>query len=98
MTNTRATSYPKDPLFWLTLGTFGSHRALTTVICARMLMVRRRRIFSRDPRYYPQPDTFMPERFLKDGKINPDVRDPRVFAFGYGRRCVPTSGDLHSHR
>ena len=43
-------------------------------------------MFSRDPRYYPQPERFMPERFLKDGKINPDVRDPRVFAFGYGRR------------
>ncbi|RPD54263.1 CyP450 monooxygenase [Lentinus tigrinus ALCF2SS1-6] len=46
-------------------------------------------IFSRDPRYYPQPERFMPERFLKDGKLDPDVRDPRVFAFGYGRRICP---------
>ncbi|PIL29320.1 cytochrome P450 [Ganoderma sinense ZZ0214-1] len=45
--------------------------------------------FSRDPRVYPDPETFDPERFLKDGKINPDVQDPSTFAFGYGRRICP---------
>ncbi|PIL29308.1 cytochrome P450 [Ganoderma sinense ZZ0214-1] len=44
---------------------------------------------SRDPNVYPDPDVFMPERFLKDGELNPDVRDPATFAFGYGRRICP---------
>lgn len=34
---------------------------------------------------YPEPSKFKPERFLKDGKLNPAVRDPNV-AFGFGRR------------
>ncbi|KAF8874410.1 putative CyP450 monooxygenase [Infundibulicybe gibba] len=42
-----------------------------------------------DPIMYPQPHEFIPERFLKDGRINRDVRDPRVAAFGYGRRICP---------
>ena len=31
---------------------------------------------------------FQPERYLKDGKLNPDVRNPDCAAFGYGRRSV----------
>jgi cytochrome P450 len=34
---------------------------------------------------YPKPEEFRPDRFLKNGKLNPDVRDS-VAAFGYGRR------------
>ncbi|KAI0373553.1 CyP450 monooxygenase [Pilatotrama ljubarskyi] len=45
--------------------------------------------YSRDPRHYSDPETFMPERFLKDGKLNPDVLDPTEIAFGYGRRICP---------
>ncbi len=45
------------------------------------------RAFAHDPRKYPEPEKFMPERYLtREGKLNPDVRDPRTFAFGYGRR------------
>jgi hypothetical protein len=36
--------------------------------------------------------SFKQERFLKDGKINKDIRDPTTMAFGYGYRyqcCVP---------
>jgi hypothetical protein len=32
--------------------------------------------------------TFKPERYLKDGKINPDILDPMVATFGFGRRSV----------
>ncbi|KZP30151.1 cytochrome P450 [Athelia psychrophila] len=42
-----------------------------------------------DPEVYPEPSVFNPERFLKDGKINPDVPDPELASFGYGRRVCP---------
>ena len=31
---------------------------------------------------------YQPERYLKDGKANPDVMDPSSVAFGFGRRLV----------
>ncbi|KDQ53918.1 hypothetical protein JAAARDRAFT_416633 [Jaapia argillacea MUCL 33604] len=43
----------------------------------------------RDPIAYPEPEEFKPERFLKDGELNPAVRDPDTAAFGYGRRICP---------
>ncbi|KAI0357869.1 CyP450 monooxygenase [Trametes cingulata] len=45
--------------------------------------------FSRDSRVYPDPERFIPERFLKDGKIDPAVQDPNTIVFGYGRRICP---------
>lgn len=42
-----------------------------------------------DPQDYPNPETFTPERFIKDGDINPDVLDPMRLAFGFGRRVCP---------
>ncbi|KZP16288.1 cytochrome P450 [Athelia psychrophila] len=42
-----------------------------------------------DPTVYPDPSVFNPERFLKDGKIDPDVQDPELVVFGYGRRICP---------
>ena len=40
----------------------------------------------RDSTVYPNPEVFNPERFLKDGKIDPTVFDPESRAFGAGRR------------
>ena len=40
-----------------------------------------------DPKVYNDPMEFQPERYLKDGKLNPDVEDPDA-AFGFGRRSV----------
>jgi len=40
----------------------------------------------RDPTIYPDPEAFNPDRFLKDGKINPTVFNPEDSVFGAGRR------------
>ncbi|KAJ7483530.1 cytochrome P450 [Mycena latifolia] len=42
-----------------------------------------------DEEMYPDPHTFKPERFLRDGKLDPSVRDPDTAAFGFGRRICP---------
>ncbi|KAI0373871.1 cytochrome P450 [Pilatotrama ljubarskyi] len=40
-----------------------------------------------DPDAYDQPEEFRPERFIRDGKLDPNVRDPYHIAFGFGRRA-----------
>ncbi|KAF9488920.1 cytochrome P450 [Pleurotus eryngii] len=42
----------------------------------------------RDEAYYPDADKFKPERFLKDGDIDPRLLDP-IPNFGFGRRICP---------
>jgi Cytochrome P450 len=39
-----------------------------------------------DERVYKNPEEFNPERFLKDGQLDPNVRSPEGAAFGFGRR------------
>ena len=39
-----------------------------------------------DPEDYPDPESFNPDRFIRDKAIDPDVRDPLPIAFGFGRR------------
>lgn len=39
-----------------------------------------------DEKVYPDPFTFNPERFLKDGKLDPSVQGLELAAFGTGRR------------
>jgi len=41
-----------------------------------------------DPATFSEPEEYNPERYLKDGKLNPNVLSPDV-AFGYGRRMCP---------
>ncbi|KAH9889950.1 cytochrome P450 [Cubamyces lactineus] len=43
----------------------------------------------RDPNIYPEPERFIPERFIRDGKLDPDILDPAKFVFGFGRRICP---------
>ncbi|EJD46777.1 cytochrome P450 [Auricularia subglabra TFB-10046 SS5] len=42
-----------------------------------------------DETTYPEPETFNPDRWLKDGRINTAVQDPRIVVFGLGRRICP---------
>ncbi|KAI0373666.1 cytochrome P450 [Pilatotrama ljubarskyi] len=42
-----------------------------------------------DPQMFAEPDEFRPERFIRDGKLNPDVLDPTTLVFGSGRRICP---------
>lgn len=42
----------------------------------------------KDPKVYPEPDRFLPERYLASDGHEPQ-KDPRGYAFGFGRRFVP---------
>ena len=39
-----------------------------------------------DPDVFDKPFEFVPERHIKDGKINPSVPDADLAAFGHGRQ------------
>src|ERR1700761_4136936 len=39
-----------------------------------------------DEAMYPSPHIFDPSRYMKDGKVSSDIRDPRSMFFGFGRR------------
>jgi hypothetical protein len=43
---------------------------------------------TRDEELYPDAGSFKPERFMKDGALNKEIRDPRNIVFGFGRRRV----------
>ncbi|KAF9645995.1 cytochrome P450 [Thelephora ganbajun] len=43
----------------------------------------------RNPKMFPEPEKFDPERYLKDGKIDPSVFEPERRVFGSGRRICP---------
>jgi len=42
-----------------------------------------------DEEAYPDPFSFNPERFIKNGKQDLSIRDPASAAFGFGRRVCP---------
>ncbi|KAJ3521495.1 hypothetical protein NMY22_g12292 [Coprinellus aureogranulatus] len=42
-----------------------------------------------DEGLFERPFDFVPERYLKDGKIDPSVPGPETAAFGFGRRICP---------
>lgn len=42
-----------------------------------------------DPEVFEDPESFRPERYLKNGKIDPTVPDGDLAGFGFGRRICP---------
>jgi len=44
-----------------------------------------------DPDVFDDPFEFKPERYIKDGKINPNMLDADAATFGFGRRCAKSS-------
>lgn len=44
------------------------------------------RAIMHDPETFEKPSDFMPERYLKDGKIDSSFPDADLAAFGHGRR------------
>ncbi|OCH88084.1 O-methylsterigmatocystin oxidoreductase [Obba rivulosa] len=59
------------------------------VIPQGSIMIANQWAILHDPVEYPDPEMFIPERFIKDGKMNPNVKDPGAIAFGFGRRICP---------
>jgi Cytochrome P450 len=70
----------------LVIGNAWSVQILTLILFS-VLMSSLRSILH-DPKVFNDPMEFQPERYLKDGQLNPDVRDPDCAAFGFGRRSV----------
>jgi hypothetical protein len=57
---------------------------LLYLLCANSQCIGRS--MTRDEEIYPDAEAFKPERFIKNGALNKEIRDPREFVFGFGRR------------
>ncbi|KAI0372684.1 cytochrome P450 [Pilatotrama ljubarskyi] len=86
----------KEVLRWHVISPIGvAHRSVADdeydgyLIPAGSIMIPNIWAMARDESVYPDPELFSPERFLIHGKIDPNVRDPASFAFGFGRRICP---------
>ena len=76
-----ATISQKEQLYLAIHGQYEGSRLLSVLI----FLIRS---ILHNPKTYDNPMEYRPDRFLKDGKLNPDVVDPDSVAFGFGRRLV----------
>ena len=88
-TNIMVFIFRRGQLWWVMHGWLYDHVILFSVL--NFLF----RSILHDSKAFNDPHEFQPERYLKDGKINPDVRDPECAAFGFGRRSVNTSSTTY---
>ena len=51
-----------------------------------------------DPKTYPNPMDFQPERYLKDGELDVNAMDAEAITFGFGRRSVYSNIVWHLHK
>lgn len=61
---------------------------MSVVSYVMIIHLQERRAVCYDETVYPTPHVYDPERFLKDGKLDPSVKDPEDRVFGTGRRYV----------
>ena len=78
------TSSHLGPSSYLVLGTLSDFSTTPDLFTLTMLS----RNCLHDPTMYTEPTRFLPDRFMRDGQLDPNVRDPAKYAFGYGRRLV----------
>ena len=80
----------------LCLEIHGQYRVYRRSLLLSVLILLIRSILH-DPKTFNNPMEYQPERYLKDGKLNPDVVDPDSFAFGFGRRSVDLPYSVMRH-
>ena len=80
MTSTRVVSFPPVPPSLKISGEcrLGDKSGSSTNLGCRAICY--------DEAIYPAPQTYDPERFLKDGMLDSSVKDPEDRIFGSGRR------------
>ncbi|KAK7692903.1 hypothetical protein QCA50_004539 [Cerrena zonata] len=85
-----------ESMRWIPVTPIGVPHALTRddeyrgfVIPKGTMIIANAWAMLRNPEDYPDPECFNPDRFIKDGRLNPEVRDPTTIAFGFGRRICP---------
>ncbi|OOF95350.1 hypothetical protein ASPCADRAFT_207823 [Aspergillus carbonarius ITEM 5010] len=85
----------KEALRWHSVLPMGvAHASMEEDMCGGYFIPKGSQIlpnqwaFTHDPTVYPDPMAFKPERFLASESHVPE-RDPRLLAFGFGRRVCP---------
>nr|VWO99449.1 Non-specific serine/threonine protein kinase (EC [Ganoderma boninense] len=86
----------KETLRWHTTGPLGVPHATVAddeyngyFIPKHSVVIPNTWAFLHDPAVYPEPDAFIPERFLKGGRFGTTLQPDPVMAFGFGRRICP---------
>ncbi|KAG6381871.1 cytochrome P450 [Boletus reticuloceps] len=77
----------RESLRWKPIVPMGVPHAVTSDDIYKGYYIPRGTAISRDKNRYPDPEAFIPERFLdSEGRLNQD--DPADFVFGFGRRIA----------